>query len=75
MKNRTPLRSVTDMSLVIDSTKCQGHGRCVMIEPDLFDVDDDGYGIVLNAEPSPELLESMQKAIDSCPEEAIFYTP
>ncbi|MGH3250447.1 MAG: ferredoxin [Trebonia sp.] len=26
----------------IDTIRCQGHGRCVIIAPDVFDVDDSG---------------------------------
>ena len=59
------------MTVSIDSTRCQGHGRCTLASPDVFDVDDDGYGIVLESEPGPELLADVQLAIDNCPERAI----
>ena len=32
------------MSLSIDASRCQGHGRCSLISPKLFDVTDDGLG-------------------------------
>ncbi|MCU1657596.1 MAG: putative ferredoxin [Pseudonocardiales bacterium] len=62
------------MPLAIDSEKCQGHGRCTLASPELFDVDDDGYGTVLNPEPGPEYDGDIATAIGSCPEQAISRT-
>ncbi len=59
------------MKLTIDDQKCQGHGRCSLINMDLFDVDDDGQGIVLIDEPDAALEPDAQKAVTSCPEQAI----
>ena len=59
------------MSLSIDPDKCQGHGRCALASPDLFDVDDDGFGVVLRPEPGPEYDADIATAIGSCPEQAI----
>jgi ferredoxin len=59
------------MSLSIDPDKCQGHGRCALASPDLFDVSDDGFGVVLEPEPGPEYDAEIATAIGSCPEQAI----
>ena len=59
------------MSLSIDTEKCQGHGRCTLASPEIFDVDDDGYGVVLNPYPGPEYDVEVATAIGSCPEGAI----
>ena len=59
------------MSLSIDPTKCQGHGRCAIVSPDIFDIDDDGFGVVLNPDPGPERDSEIGAAIGSCPEQAI----
>jgi ferredoxin len=59
------------MSLSIDTGKCQGHGRCALASPDVFDVDDDGYGVVLVPDPGPEYEAEVAVAIGSCPERAI----
>jgi ferredoxin len=59
------------MSLSIDTGKCQGHGRCALASPDVFDVDDDGYGVVLVPDPGPEHETEVAAAIGSCPERAI----
>jgi ferredoxin len=62
------------MPLTIDSSRCQGHGRCALINPDLFDVADDGYGYVVNPDPAPDLRADVTKAVENCPEEAISYS-
>jgi ferredoxin len=59
------------MHLSIDSAKCQGHGRCTLVSPDLFDVSDDGFGVVLVPDPGPEYDDEVKTAIGSCPEQAI----
>lgn len=61
------------MTLSIDDQKCQGHGRCVLINMDLFDVGDDGNGIVVVAEPDETYTADIEKAIVSCPEQAITF--
>jgi ferredoxin len=63
------------MALIIDSARCQGHGRCALINPDLFDVSDDGYGAVLSPEPTGDAKADADRAIANCPEQAILWTP
>ena len=59
------------MILTIDSTRCQGHGRCALINPDLFELSDDGYGVVLNPRPVGDAAADAELAIGNCPEQAI----
>jgi ferredoxin len=59
------------MSLSINAVKCQGHGSCAMVSPELFDVGDEGYGVVLISDPGPEYDDDVETAIGSCPEQAI----
>jgi ferredoxin len=59
------------MALVIDAGRCQGHGRCALINPELFDVDDEGHGIVLQPAPSDDVRADADRAIGNCPEQAI----
>ena len=35
------------MRVVVDHGKCQGHGRCYDLSPEVFGADDDGY-VLLN---------------------------
>ena len=62
------------MALIIDATRCQGHGRCALINPDLFEVDDDGFGLVLDAAPEGDAKADADRAIGNCPEQAISWT-
>lgn len=59
-------------SVSIDSVKCQGHGRCVLIAPDYFDVDDSGYGLVLRSDVDEAGLADVKEAVLSCPENAVI---
>ena len=60
------------MKIVFDREKCQGHGRCYALAPDLFDADDEGYAVVLVSGPLDEAqAASAQLAADNCPEYAI----
>ena len=60
------------MKVHIDAERCQGHGRCYDLTPDVFGADDEGYGLVLAAGPVPPDLEQASRlAADNCPEAAI----
>ena len=60
------------MHIAYDREKCQGHGRCYALAPELFDADDEGYSVVLvSGELSPEQVAQAQLAADNCPEYAI----
>jgi ferredoxin len=56
----------------IDSVRCQGHGRCYTLAPDLFGEDDEGYGTVLGGSVvSPVQVHAARLARSNCPESAI----
>lgn len=57
--------------VTIDPAKCQGHGRCVIIAPKYFDIDDSGFGVVLTDEVGDADRADIDEAILSCPEGAI----
>ncbi|HEX9993266.1 MAG TPA: ferredoxin [Acidimicrobiales bacterium] len=60
------------MRITLDSSKCQGHGRCYALAPALFDADDDGYAVLRTDGSVPAGLEEQaQLAVDNCPEFAI----
>jgi ferredoxin len=61
--------------LTVDSTRCQGHGRCYAIASSLFEYDDEGYGIVKHEALPPAQIELAQQAVDDCPERAISLAP
>lgn len=58
----------------IDGSRCQGHGRCVLIAPDYFDVDDSGVGRVLVEHAEEADLADLREARMTCPEAAIELT-
>jgi ferredoxin len=63
---------MADMTRVaIDPAKCQGHGRCVIIAPKYFDMDDSGFGVVCHAEVDGGDWPDVDEAVLSCPENAI----
>ena len=60
------------MKVQISSERCQGHGRCYDLAPDLFGDDDEGYGKVLGTGVVPPGKErEAHLAAANCPERAI----
>ncbi|MBC6460132.1 ferredoxin [Actinomadura sp. HBU206391] len=60
------------MKVQIDSGRCQGHGRCYDLAPDLFGGDDEGYGTVLgDGIVPPGNSRDARLAASNCPERAI----
>jgi ferredoxin len=60
------------MKVRVIEEKCQGHGRCYALAPELFEADDFGNAHELNGgEVPPELEEKARLAADNCPEYAI----
>jgi ferredoxin len=63
------------MRIIYDRDACQGHNRCYLLAPELFDVDDEGYAILRETGEVPADLErKAQLAVDNCPEYAISLT-
>lgn len=59
------------MRVSVDRDRCQGHARCVLVAPDLFDLDGESRAEVL-ADPVPDGLDGFARdATEGCPEEAI----
>lgn len=60
------------MRIAFDRAACQGHNRCYLLAPELFDTDDEGYAVLkLTGEVPAELIEKARLAADNCPEYAI----
>jgi ferredoxin len=59
----------------IDPERCQGHGRCYDLAPELFGDDEEGYGQVLGDGVVPPGHEATaRRAVANCPERAIEVT-
>ena len=60
------------MRVLVDGDKCQGHGRCYALAPELFESDDFGNAVVVGNGVVPEGMEDRARlAVDNCPEYAI----
>jgi ferredoxin len=60
------------VKLNIDPERCQGHGRCYDLAPELFGEDDEGYGRVLgDGLVAPGQERDARLAVVNCPEHAI----
>ena len=65
------------MRVEIDVEMCQGHGRCAVVCPELFDIDDSGFGFVRPEAPdarTADLVARARQAVLNCPERAITLT-
>jgi ferredoxin len=57
----------------VEEEKCQGHNRCFVVAPELFELDDFGYAHETNdGDVPPELEEKARLAVANCPENAII---
>ncbi|HEX3790619.1 MAG TPA: ferredoxin [Pseudonocardiaceae bacterium] len=60
------------MRVRIDHERCQGHGRCYDLAPDLFGEDEDGYATLIGEGQVPEdRADDARLAAANCPERAI----
>ena len=59
------------MHVRIDVDACQGHSRCAMTYPEIFDVDDDAKAFVNVNNIPPEWEDKVRMAVANCPERAI----
>jgi ferredoxin len=58
-------------SVTVDSTRCEGHGLCVLDSPGVFQLDDDGYATVVIEQVSDELRPEVDGCVRGCPAGAI----
>jgi ferredoxin len=58
----------------VDENLCQGHARCNLICPEVFDLDEAGFAVVLTPHVAPEHEAKVKEAVINCPERAITTT-
>jgi ferredoxin len=51
----------------LDRIRCDGHGLCAELVPELIALDDWGYPIVKPGTIALGLLEHARRAVDACP--------
>ena len=60
------------MRVIIDPARCQGHGRCYDLAPDVFEPDDRGHATAAVTGELPGFLEADTRlGAGNCPERAI----
>jgi ferredoxin len=64
---------MTKLYFEIDRSLCQGHNRCAALAPDVFGIDEDGFGYVLDdGEVPDDLVDAADDIVGACPEQAIL---
>jgi ferredoxin len=60
------------MKVVRDANRCELHGECLMIAPDVFEIEDDKDVVtVINPQPDEALREAVEQAVLMCPTSAL----
>ncbi len=57
----------------IDHTKCSGIGMCEMTAPAVFEVGEDGLGVVIDENPPESERAAVEEAIANCPTGAVSF--
>lgn len=60
------------MKIMLDRQRCQGHGRCYMLAPEVFDADELGHCVVVVDEVVPEEEPCARLGVENCPEQALI---
>ena len=59
----------------VDGERCQGHNRCCLLAPELFEADEVGNARVKGDGTVPAALEAKARlAVGNCPEHAVRLT-
>lgn len=53
--------------LVVDWTRCEGHGLCHALVPELVDLDEWGFPIISDRDVPADLVGHLRRAAKSCP--------
>ena len=59
------------MKVRVDAAVCAGFSACLGVCPEVFELHDDGYAVVLVSEVKPEDEDLMRRAASQCPAQAI----
>jgi ferredoxin len=61
------------VKIVVDHERCQGHGRCYDLAPEIFDADEDGHVAVLalDGQVPSDVEPQAVLAVRNCPERAL----
>ena len=60
------------MKVIVESSRCELHGECVLAVPEVFEIEDDKDVVTLiNPEPGEHLRSKLEDAVLMCPVAAI----
>ncbi len=59
------------MKVHVNPEVCAGFGVCLGLCPEVFELHDDGYAVVLVGDVPPEHEEAVRTAVSQCPSHAI----
>jgi len=57
--------------LEVDMTRCDGHGICALLFPEMVDLDRYGYATVGSGELAGSSLRAARRAVRACPARAL----
>ncbi|MCI2423763.1 ferredoxin [Saccharopolyspora sp. K220] len=61
-----------NVQVVADFAKCEGFASCVIVAPEVFDLDDDNVVRVLDEQPDESRRAEVEEAVRNCPRRAIW---
>jgi NADH:ubiquinone oxidoreductase subunit F (NADH-binding)/ferredoxin len=56
-----------DKQLIVDWVRCEGHGLCAHLVPELIHLDSNGFPVIMNIPVPPWLEKDAQQAVEMCP--------
>ena len=59
------------MKVHVNSQVCAGFGVCLGLCPEVFELHDDGYAVVVVSDVPPEHEDAVRQAVNQCPARAI----
>ncbi|MGW0038987.1 ferredoxin [Gordonia sp. NPDC003376] len=59
------------MRIRADFDLCESNAICVGMAPDIFDLDDDDYLVILQEEVPADRIEELHQVVASCPKSAL----
>ncbi|MGD9542119.1 MAG: ferredoxin [Methylocystis sp.] len=59
------------MKVIVERSKCAGHGRCAAVAPSIYTLDEMGYSSIDEKDVPPGLEADAQRGARACPERII----
>lgn len=59
------------MKVTVDEDRCAGHGMCLTLCPEVFEMSDDGWAVATPEDVPEGMEDAAREAIENCPEQAI----